>query len=307
MLQLGSNPVSYMEGKPRKPVVPDSIKVVLTYAKRHTDAEAWESALKNAQDLTKKWLKLRAKVEFWDVRPPTRIAVASDTLQVIVFVPVSARTALFRASGLDCIFVCQFIDSDQDRAIYKAVPMSVDATLSTCIGQAQFLGENAFGVVSYGAGFGIQVKSLDFDEILSLLKPQKREQFICKTWEISGLPVAMGKGSLQAFLGEWKVHPLHTFRQGFRRTWIVRAAQQPLETVIYNDFGLAVIKEASPRRSHPNMERLQAPRPDRSIPFVREKESNYQKPRPVSLLARQTAVFRRNLRQMAQFQRHWHP
>ena len=89
--------------------------------------------------------------------------------------------------------------------------------------------------------------------------------------------MATRKESLQAFLGEWKVHPLHTFRQGFRRTWIVRAAQQPLETVIYNDFGLAIIKEASPRRPHPNMERLQAPRPDRSIPFVREKESNYQK------------------------------
>ena len=48
MLQLGSRPVSDMEGKPRKPVVAGSIKVVLTYAKRHTDAEAWLYVLKNA-------------------------------------------------------------------------------------------------------------------------------------------------------------------------------------------------------------------------------------------------------------------
>ena len=185
--------------------------------------------------------------------------------------------------------------------------MPVDARLNNCIGQAQFLGEKAFGVVAYGAGFGIRVKSCDFDEIIFLLQPKKREQFIGNTLEISGVPVAIVKDSLQAFLCEWKVHPLHTFRQGFRRTWIVRAAQQPLETMSYNDFGLAVIQEASPRRPHPNMERLQAPRPDRSIPFVREKESNYRKPGPVSLLARQTAVFRRNLHQMAQLQRHWHP
>ena len=115
MLQLGSNPVSYMEGKPRKPVVPDSIKVVLTYAKRHTDAEALESALKNAQDLTKKLLKFTAKVEFLDVRPPTRIAGASDALQVIVFAPVSASTALLRASGLDIIVVCQYRKQPRSR------------------------------------------------------------------------------------------------------------------------------------------------------------------------------------------------
>ena len=61
---------------------------------------------------------------------------------------------------------------------------------------------------------------------------QKREQFMGKSWEMSGLPVAMWKHSLQAFLGECTVHPLHTFRQGFRRTWIARATQQPLEKVI---------------------------------------------------------------------------
>ena len=71
MLQLGTSPVIYMEGKPWKSVISDSVKVVLTYAKHHTDSEAWESAVKNAQKLTKKWLELRAKVDFLDVRPPT--------------------------------------------------------------------------------------------------------------------------------------------------------------------------------------------------------------------------------------------
>ena len=92
MLQLGPSPVVYMEGKPRKAAVADSVKIVLSDAKHHTDAEAWESVLKNAQGPTKKLLKLRAKVEFLEVRPPTRIAGASDGLQVIVFVPVSAST-----------------------------------------------------------------------------------------------------------------------------------------------------------------------------------------------------------------------
>ena len=63
----------------------------------------------------------------------------TDGLQVIVFVPVSAWIPILRASGVDGIFVLQFIESDHDRGIYRAVPMPVEATLATCLGQAQFL------------------------------------------------------------------------------------------------------------------------------------------------------------------------
>ena len=213
MLQLGTSAVVYMERKLRKSVIADSVKVVLTYAKHHTDGATLESAVKNAQGLTKKLLKLRAKVDFLDMRPPTRIAGATSALQVVVFLQVSVSTAILRASGLDGIFVRQFIENDRDRAIYRTVPMPVDATLATCIGQAAFLSENAFGVVPYDTGFCIRVKSCDFDEILALLQPHKRDQFSCKILEISGLPVAMAKESLQEFLGEWKVHALHSFRQ----------------------------------------------------------------------------------------------
>ena len=182
LIQLGTTPVTYMEGKPKKSFVADSVKVVLTCAKQHTDADAWAHASRNAQELTKKWLKLRARFDFLDVRPPTRIAGATDGLQVIVFVPVSAWIPILRASGVDGIFVRQFIESDHDRGIYRAVPMPVEATLATCLGQAQFLGEKAFGVVPYGGGFGIRVKSADFEEVLSLLQPEKRDQFLGKTW-----------------------------------------------------------------------------------------------------------------------------
>ena len=89
------------------------------------------------------------------------------------------------------------MENDQDRAIYRTVPMPVDATLATCIGQAQFLREKAFGVVSYGSGFCIRIKSCDFEKILAFLQPEKRNQFSGKTLEISGLPLAMGKESLQ--------------------------------------------------------------------------------------------------------------
>ena len=87
----------------------------------------------------------------------------------------------------------------------------------------------------------------------------------------------MGKESLQQFLGDWAVHPLHTFRQGFRRTWIVRSTQQPVEKTVFHDYGLAVIKEAAPRRMHQHTERYQVPRADRPVQFVKEQTANYPK------------------------------
>ena len=155
--------------------------------------------------------------------------------------------------------------------------MPIDATLQVALRQAQFLGDKAFGVVPYGTGFGIRVKSEHFQEVLTHINPEKKDQFVGAKLEISGLPLAMGKESLQDFLGAWQIHPLHTFRQGFRRTWIVRASVEPTEKLIAHDYGLAVIKEAVQRRGPLPTERFQAPRTDRPAVFVREKDANYPK------------------------------
>ena len=46
-----------------------------------------------------------------------------------------------------------------------------------------------------------------------------------------------------------EVHHLHYFGQGFRRTWIVRAAAASQEKTIAHEFGLAVIDQAVPSQS----------------------------------------------------------
>ena len=123
-------------------------------------------------------------------------------MQVFAFEPAYAWIPILRASGIDGICVRQFIESDQDRALYKAILKPINSTLTTSLGHAQFIGNKPFGVVPYEAGFKIQVKSNDFEKVLTLLQPQKRDQFLCKTNEISGLQVAISKESLQQFLGD---------------------------------------------------------------------------------------------------------
>ena len=97
-----------------------------------------------------------------------------------------------------------------------------------------------------------------------------------KRWEISGLPLAMGKESLLDFVSGWHVTPLHTFKQGFSRTWIVRAATDPVEKIIAHDFGVAVVKEAVAKPRVVATERFQAPVRSASA-FMRQTASNYPK------------------------------
>ena len=56
------------------------------------------------------------------------------------------------------------------------------------------------------------------------------------------------------------MRPLYTFRQGFRRTWIVQAAANPTENILAQDFGVAVVKEGVQKRSPLATERLQVSR-----------------------------------------------
>ena len=85
-----------------------------------------------------------------------------------------------------------------------------------------------------------------------------------------------GQGESPRFLSGWPVTPLHTFRHGFRRTWIVRSAADPVENIIAHDFGVAVIKDAVAKRHTVATERFQAP-PRAASSFVREQATNYQK------------------------------
>ena len=228
------------------------------------------------RDAIKKWLELRAKISFWDVSNPTRPAGATDSLQSIVYLPASSLITALRSSGLDGVFVRPFIESDQDRMLYRAAPLPLDISLESAVRQASFFGEKAYGVVPFAHGFGIRVKTADYPEILTQIQPDNASQFLGKRWEISGLPLAMGKESLQDFVSGWQVTPLHSFRHGFRRTWIVRAGTDPTDTIIQHDFGVAVIKEAIAKRPVVSTERFQAP-PRTTSTFVREQASNYPK------------------------------
>ena len=78
----------------------DCMKKVFNYMKHHTTAEAWDLAWTNAPTLSKQWSKLRATVEFLNVRSLMRFAGAPDVLQVIAFLPASWCVQVVQASDV---------------------------------------------------------------------------------------------------------------------------------------------------------------------------------------------------------------
>ena len=54
LIQLGVGKVTYMDGKPKKESTPDSLKVVLSFAKEHTEPETWQCVTKNPRESIKK-------------------------------------------------------------------------------------------------------------------------------------------------------------------------------------------------------------------------------------------------------------
>ena len=54
LLQLGNGAVTYMADKPKKQFKPDSTKVVISFAKIHTESEAWTYVSKNPREAVKK-------------------------------------------------------------------------------------------------------------------------------------------------------------------------------------------------------------------------------------------------------------
>ena len=206
---------------------------------------------------------------FFDVRQPTRVAGATGRLQVVVFLAASLWISAFRASGTDGVSFRLFFGNDHDKFVYCSVQLAREACLDAAIRQASFFGENAFGVVPFGQGYGIRGNHRISKRCCAKFSTTMRILFLGSAGGMSGLLLIMGMQSLRDFLGNWQVKPLHTFRQGFRRTWIVRATSDPAENIIVHDFGIAVIKDVVQKQCSMQSKRYQAPRVKPRSQFVR--------------------------------------
>ena len=228
----------------------------------HTGEATWASAISHGALASRQWLKHVTAVEPLDVRPPTRSAGSEDQIQLVAMIKESLVDQVLRASSRDGVFTRTFFESDEDRAMYRVIPLEEGTTLQAAQSKAAWLGDASFGVVTTRRGLAIRVKAGDFERVVKQVRPDDSHKLLGSKWEVSGLPLAMSADALGAFLHPWVVHPVYTYRQGMRRTWVVQATESPGATKVQHDFGLAVIQEARPRPTpaeRPKVERWQPP------------------------------------------------
>ena len=244
LFQFGCQDVTCMCDAPKRTIVQDTVRVVLSLSRAHTETETWEYAQTAGGAAAKKWLEIRAKAKVLETQRPTRAAGVADALQVVATVALADRDKVLKASGLDGVFTRPFFNGDSEKNEFKTAPFPLDTDLEAARRKAAFFGDRAYGVITNAKGFALRVKSDAFEEALKQVNPTAVDRFSGEKWEISGLPLDMGEQGLLIFLEGWKVKPVYTFRQGSRRTWVVRADVPPVINKIRHDDGLALIKRA---------------------------------------------------------------
>ena len=272
MFQLGPAPVMFRSSVPTVPTKSDCSKMVLTLLREHMEDPKWDYALKRGRSAVRLWMQERVKVDALDIGPPTRPCGDTESMQFVVYVPKVSVNGLLMASGKDGVFTREFYESDADRNRFKIVHLPDHPTLEVAQRQSARMAEVSAGVVSTKRGFAIRVIAAHYESAVKTLHPHDSERLLGKRWEISGLPLSMGRIALMEFLDTWRVSPEYTFRQGTRRTWIVRAATDPAFTKVQHDQGLAVVKEAQARSfpTHQQIEKFVATAEHRTASVTRK-------------------------------------
>ena len=120
------------------------MKVAISFARQHTVSDISEYVQKNPLIADEKLLEMQAKVPFLDVRQHTRVAGATEQVQVVAFLATSSWISALRASGTDGACVRPFFENDKDEVVYPSMPLPRDAYLDAAIRQAAFIRDIAF-------------------------------------------------------------------------------------------------------------------------------------------------------------------
>jgi hypothetical protein len=249
LTQLGPRDVlvEYCCAAPKREVPPDFTRVVVVARLGVTPPEVWKSIVEQPRPAIAKWLQSRAGISDFDCGRPTCL---DGVFKIVCQVRATERLKCLSTSGADGVFVNPFLVGDSDRAEFKVVPVGRELAWEAARRLAEFH-EDVAGVVLLKHGFGLRVLPSNFQLIVQLIHKDEADKFLGETYAVTGLPVSMGSEGLRAFLSPWQAAPVRSFRNGFVKTWIVRAGTPPVDRILQHEFGIAVIKDDEPRRARP--------------------------------------------------------
>ena len=189
-------------------------------------------------------MKTTFQVDMLHASRPSRRTGVEGQLQVIATIAKVARDPVLKSSGKFGVFTNSFLQTDEDRMEFKMVPLSEGTTLAAALRIGETIGNSFWGIIPTKRGFGIRVKSVEYEVAVRQLRPTDFAQFTGKRWEVTGCPRSWGRQALTEFLTGWQVVPIYTYTRGYTRTWVVQSADEPQSSTLQHSDGICRIKEA---------------------------------------------------------------
>ena len=215
--------------------------------------DVWTALQQNPKSAVDTWLKRTVGLaEVGRLHPPR---LSNEELSVVAEVPPGDVAKVEQASGGNGLFARRFIETAEDRAEQRIVPLQVQHDRLAALRIAKSKGTLVQGVVPTRRGWGIRVLAENFQAVLTDVNPTAQADLLGDEYVVSGLPLSWGSANVKEFLGEWAAKPVgRPVRAGFTNSWTVRAEQPPPASKLLNQdpLGLNVVgivtkKEFRPR------------------------------------------------------------
>ena len=249
MHQLSSRLVVHTSSAQKGGKITDTSKlVVLSVSQKHSGDQTWKQMRERPRSLIADWLKSEVGAnEILEIRTPS---ITDGTMQTVVRVDQSLHRKVLTLSGRGGIFSRPWYEKQETSPgtetvrEFRSVPIPLERDLASSLRMAEAQGEEVQGVVPYGPGFALRVRTASYEKVLEMVQEKEALlKFKGSKYEVKGLPLSWGSAQIKEFLGDWDATPLFGTRRGFSKTWVVAAVEAPLFRKMQHDFGLAVISE----------------------------------------------------------------
>ena len=227
-------------------------KVVVFGRQVKCPADVWASLQQNPKAAVDMWLK--KTVGLTEVGRLYAPMLVNEELSVVAEIPPGGVARVELASGENGLFSRRFVESPEDRAKQRVVPLEAQHDRLAAMRIAKSKGALSLGVVPTKRGWGIRVLAENFQTALADVNPTAQADFLGEEYVVSSLPLSWGSANVAEFLGQWAAKPVGRPRRvGFTNTWSVRVEQPPPASTLRNGdpLGLNVIGVVSKKEYRP--------------------------------------------------------
>ena len=193
--QQGDVPVQYQSTAPQGRCVKGggTKQIVLSLSKQYTDKQGWEAAElapRVARAVPEHSLGSSRTGAASARRAPSDAHCGTRRIASCGKIASSSYEGALRASGTDGVMTRPFCTTEEGKTLFRSVPILLDFSMDGALRKTSWVAARAFGVVTTLLGLAVRVKTPDFEEIASLVQPEKYNKFLGEMWDVSGLPLS---------------------------------------------------------------------------------------------------------------------